>query len=76
MFFRILRKSISKRKTRIAIAVVSVIMGASIASALLSVSLDISEKVNIEFRKFGANLLVIPKSDTINVGVGGVGSAQ
>jgi len=72
MFVRILRKSLSKRKSRIAIAVISVIMGAAIATALLSVSLDVSEKVGYEFRKYGANLMVVPKSDTIEVGFPGV----
>lgn len=72
MFLRILRKSLSKRKTRIAIAVVSVIIGAAIATALLSVSFDITEKVGYEFRKYGANLLVAPRSDTIEVGFPGV----
>ena len=72
MFGRILRKSLSKRKSRIAIAVVSVIMGAAIATALLSVSMDVSEKVGYEFRKYGANLMVVPESDTIEVGFPGV----
>jgi putative ABC transport system permease protein len=72
MFFRILGKSIVKRKSRIAIAVISVVIGASIATALLSVSLDVSQKVGFEFRKYGANLLVVPKSDTIEVGFPGV----
>lgn len=72
MFFRILRKSLSKRKSRIAIAVLSVIIGAAIATALLSVSSDISEKVGLEFRKYGANLIVVPESDTIEVGFPGV----
>lgn len=47
-------------------------MGAAIATALLSVSLDVSEKVGYEFRKYGANLMVVPKSDTIEVGFPGV----
>jgi len=72
MFLRILRKSLSKRKSRIAIAIISVIMGAAIATALLSVSFDVSEKVGYEFRKYGANLMVVPKSDTIEVGFPGV----
>ena len=73
MFARILTKSISKRRGKIAIAVVAVIMGASVTTALLTVSLDINEKMNYEFRKFGANLLVIPQSDTINIGIGQFG---
>ncbi len=73
MFSRILAKSISKRKGKIAIAVVAVMMGASVTTALLTVSLDINEKMNYEFRKFGANLLVLPRSDTISVGIGQFG---
>ena len=72
MFLRMLRKSLSKRKSRIAIAVISVIIGAAIATALLSVSFDITEKVGYEFRKYGANLMVVPQSDTIEVGFPGV----
>jgi putative ABC transport system permease protein len=72
MFLRILGKSIAKRKSRIAIAVVSVIIGAAIATALLSVYFDVSQKVGIEFRKYGANLMVVPKSNTIEVGFPGV----
>jgi len=72
MFFRILWKSFLKRKSRIAIAVISVIIGAAIATALLTVSFDVNEKVSYEFRKYGANLLVVPYSDTIEVGFPGV----
>jgi len=76
MFLRILRKSLSKRKSRIAIAVISVIMGAAIATALLSVYFDVGEKVGYEFRKYGANLMVVPESDTIEVGFPGVDFAS
>lgn len=72
MFLRILRKSLLKRKTRIFIAIISVIIGAAVTTALLSVSFDVSEKVGEEFRKYGANLLVVPESDTIDVGFPGV----
>lgn len=72
MLLRILKKSLYRRKSRIAIAVVSVIIGAAIATALLSVSMDVSEKVGMEFRKYGANLMVVPESDTIEVGFPGV----
>ena len=72
MIFKILSKSLSKRKSRIAIAIISVIIGAAITSALLTVSADVSEKVGLEFRKYGANLLVVPKSDTIEVGFPGL----
>ena len=72
MFFRILRKSLSKRKGKVIISMIAIIMGASIPSAMLNVSLDINGKISAEFRKFGANLLVVPKSDTIDVGIGDI----
>jgi len=72
MFLRILGKSILKRKSRIAIAIISVLIGSSVATALLTVSFDVSEKVSLEFRKYGANLLIVPHSDTIEVGFPGV----
>lgn len=72
MFFRILRKSLLKRKSRIAIAILSVVIGAAVATALLSVSYNINEKVGYEFRKYGANLLIVPETDTIEVGFPGV----
>ncbi len=72
MFFRILGKSFSRRKGKIAIAVIAVIMGAAIPSAMFTVSLDITDKVSYEFRKYGANLILVPRSDTIEVGFPGV----
>jgi putative ABC transport system permease protein len=72
MLMRILGKSLARRKGRIAIAVVSVVMGAAVATALMGISMDVSEQVSSEFRKYGANLMVVPQSDTIQVGFPGV----
>jgi putative ABC transport system permease protein len=72
MLLRILSKSLARRKGRIAIAVVSVVMGAAVATALMAISMDINEQVSSEFRKYGANLMVVPESDTIEVGFPGV----
>lgn len=70
MLIRIFRKSVQKRKGRIALAIIAVIMGVSIPSAMLTVSVDMNTKIGAEFRKFGANLLIVPKSDTISLGLG------
>lgn len=72
MFYRILKKSLTKRKGRIAVAIIAVIMGASIASALITVSLDIEDKVSREFSAFGANILLVPKSDTVSISIGDI----
>jgi putative ABC transport system permease protein len=72
MLSRILTKSISRRKSRIAIAVVAVLIGASIAGALVTVSLNIESKVGAEFRQYGANILLVPESDTVSISIGDV----
>ncbi len=73
MLMRILGKSLARRRGRIAIAIVSVVMGAAVATALMAVSMDVERQVSSEFRKYGANLVVVPQSDTIEVGFPGVG---
>ncbi len=72
MFLRILGKSFSNRKSRVAIAVIAVLMGASIAGGLLTVTHGIEEKLGVEFRRFGSNIVVTPRSDTIDVGLPGI----
>jgi putative ABC transport system permease protein len=72
MLMRILGKSLARRRGRIAIAIVSVVMGAAVATALMAVSMDIEEQVSTEFRQYGANLIIVPQSDTIDVGFPGV----
>jgi putative ABC transport system permease protein len=72
MLLRVLGKSLIKRKGRIAIAIISVIMGAAMASALLTVSWQVEEKIAEELTKFGPNLVLFPKSDDIKISIGDV----
>ncbi len=63
MFYRLLLKAIQRRKLRIALAVLAVVMGASIASTLLTVSFDINDKMGKELKSYGANILLQPSSE-------------
>ncbi len=63
MFYRLLSKAIQRRKLRIALAVLAVVMGASIASTLLTVSFDINDKMGRELKSYGANILLLPSED-------------
>ncbi len=63
MFSRLLSKAIQRRKIRIALAVLAVVMGASIASTLLTVSFDINDKMGRELKSYGANILLLPSSE-------------
>ncbi len=63
MFLRLLFSAIQRRKLRIALAVLAVVMGASIASTLLTVSFDINDKMGRELKSYGANILLLPSSE-------------
>ena len=63
MFPQLLLKAIQRRKLRIALAVLAVVMGASIASTLLTVSFDINDKMGRELKSYGANILLQPSSE-------------
>ena len=63
MFARLLSKAIARRKLRIALAVLAVIMGATIASTLLTISFDINDKMGRELKSYGANILLLPSSE-------------
>ncbi len=63
MFLRLLFSAIQHRKLRIALAVLAVVMGASIASTLLTVSFDINDKMGRELKSYGANILLLPSSE-------------
>lgn len=63
MFSRLLFSAIKRRKLRIALAVIAVVMGASIASTLLTVSFDINDKMGRELKSYGANILLQPSSE-------------
>jgi len=47
-------------------------LGMAVATATLSVSLDVGDRLAQEFRSLGANLLVTPEADSLPLEIGGV----
>jgi putative ABC transport system permease protein len=72
MFWRMLIKSFTKGFKGKLLAIITIAFGASLAGAMLTVSLDIGDKVNKELKSYGANLVVEPQTETIPVEIGGV----
>ncbi|HBW35721.1 ABC transporter permease [Desulfosporosinus sp. BICA1-9] len=72
MFWRMLKKSFSKGLKGKLLAVVTIAFGASLASSMLNISLDIGDKVNRELKTYGANILVEPRVETVPVNIGGI----
>jgi len=52
--------------------VASVLIGAAVVTALFTVSLGISDQIGQEFTKYGADLMLQPQSNTIQIGLPGV----
>ncbi len=52
--------------------VAAIAMGTAVATAMLGVMLDIGDKMNLELRSMGANILVTPKARASDLMVGGI----
>jgi putative ABC transport system permease protein len=72
MFARLVYESFSRQKRRKLLAAAAVTLGVTVATAMIAVATDIGDKINRELRTIGANLLVTPQEDTLDVEIGGV----
>jgi putative ABC transport system permease protein len=72
MFLRLLFESFRRQKRRKSVALLAIALGMSIATAMISVGTDIGDKINQELRSLGANLVITPVEDTLDVNIGGV----
>ncbi len=61
MFARLLWKLLRGSSGRLTVAMIGVISGAAVISALLNLELDIGRKLSQEFRSLGANIVIAPK---------------
>ena len=72
MFIRLLRESIARNPRRKLLAGAALVLGMAVATATLTVAVDVGDQLAREFQSFGANLLVTPQQDTLPVEIGGV----
>jgi putative ABC transport system permease protein len=72
MFLRLLFESFRRQKRRKTMALLAIALGMSIATAMIAVGTDIGDKINQELRSLGANLVLTPMEDTLDVNIGGV----
>ena len=72
MFGRLLWQLLRGSRGRLAVALIAVVSGSAVISAMLNLNLDIGRKLTQEFRMLGANLVISSPS----AGEGDAGSAQ
>ena len=72
MFLRLVADSFTRRPRRKLLTMAALALGMAVATAALSVSLDVGDRLAREFRSLGANLLVAPQADSLPLEIGGV----
>jgi putative ABC transport system permease protein len=72
MFLRIVKDSFARQARRKLLTAVALALGTAVATATVSVALDVGDRLGREFRSLGANLLVTPQADTLPLEIGGV----
>lgn len=72
MFLRLLYESFRRQKRRKLLAGVAIMLGVGVATAMIAVATHIGDKISRELRTYGANLIVTPQEDTLDVEIGGV----
>ena len=63
MFGRVLWKLLRASRGRLVVALIALVSGAAVISALLNLEMDIERKLTMEFRTLGANLVIAPGRD-------------
>src|ERR1700753_3161621 len=72
MFLRLVADSFSRRPRHKLLTGAALALGMAVATAALSVSLDVGDRLSREFRSLGANLIVTPAADSLPIEIGGV----
>jgi putative ABC transport system permease protein len=72
MFVRLVYESFRRQKRRKLLAGAAITLGVTVATAMIAVATDIGDKINRELRAIGANLVVTPQEDSLDVELGEV----
>jgi putative ABC transport system permease protein len=71
MFFRLIADNFTRRPRRKFLTAAALSLGMAVATAALSVSLDVGDRLSEEFKSLGANLVVTPEADSLPLEIGG-----
>jgi putative ABC transport system permease protein len=72
VFPRLLFHSFQRQRRRKVLAGIAVVLGMTVVTAMIAVQVDVGDKVNRELRSLGANILITPAEDTLDVEIAGV----
>ena len=72
MFARLVYESFRRQTQRKLLVLIAVTLGATVSTAMIALALGIGDKISKEERVYGANLVVTPEEDTLDVQIGSV----
>jgi putative ABC transport system permease protein len=72
MFFRLLMESFRRQRRRKMLAGIAVLLGTTAVTAMLALATTIGDRIHKELALYGANIVVYPKADLLDVKIGGV----
>src|SRR5437867_3449280 len=72
MFARLLFESFRRQIRRKILMILAVALGMSVTTAMIAVATSVSDKIDQELRTYGANLMMTPSEDSLDVNIGGV----
>ena len=65
MFIRMIRGAFVRQWKKMLMIAVTIALGASLATGMLNVMMDVGDKINQELKTYGANITVVPKSSSV-----------
>ncbi len=72
MFLRLLWESFARQRRRKLLAGVAILLGTTAVTSMLALALTIGDRIHRELAVYGANIVVYPKAEQLDVKVGGV----
>jgi putative ABC transport system permease protein len=72
MFVRLVYESFRRQTRRKLLVAIAVTLGATVSTAMIGIATGIGDKISRELRTYGANLVVTPEEDSLDVQIGSV----
>ncbi|HTH53660.1 MAG TPA: FtsX-like permease family protein [Edaphobacter sp.] len=72
MFFRLLMESFRRQRRRKLLAGLAILLGTTAVTAMLALATTIGDRIHNELSAYGANIVVHPAADQLEVKVGGI----
>ena len=65
MLFRMIKGALFRQRGKMLLIAFTIALGASLATSMINVMLDVGDKVNQELKAYGANIVVKPQDSTL-----------